>query len=175
MKYVLIGLVMILYCNKGTSQDIADLNFLLGNWTLSSRYLDSEANWVSDPGGNAIFKKVLEGQGIQEDADFYFQGTLYKTRTLIGVDKGRQTYRFAILDHRYGYLDVHEGSFVDGALEISNMNTGTSFLVDNTEYIYKARYKSNDADSFVMSILVSTDQGKNWNKINETVYSRADE
>lgn len=175
MKSLITFLVIpvLLFATGIQAQAIEKLDFMLGEWALESKYLNNEDEWIDNPPGKAVFTRILDDKGIQEDAEFYFQGILYKTITLIGYDKGRDIFRFSILDHKHGFLDIHQGNFKEEVLEISNEHTGSSFLLDGVEYIYKSRYRSLGKDGFVMSIYLSTDSGSSWKHINQTTYRSA--
>ncbi len=156
--------------SENSTTGLKELTFFIGKWILRSKHLNSEGRCVVDPIGNAIFSLILDTKGIQEDAIFYFQGKPFNTKTLIAFDSQRNLFRFAILDNKYGFLDIHQGSFINEELIVSNISTGTSFIRDNHEFHYKTVYKNIKDSSITMSIFLSLNNGEEWKKINETIY-----
>lgn len=148
------------------------LRFLEGNWqVVSAQRRRPGADWNESEHTSVIEARML---GALLEEHFKLDDGTEILRTF-SYDRFGETYRMTQIDNKTTHMDIRQGGLSDdGRLTMSNLETGTTQLVQGGAMTLNARTSIFDIreDSFEMETEVTSDGGESWFLAAKATYTR---
>ncbi|MEM0929425.1 MAG: hypothetical protein AAGI89_09045 [Pseudomonadota bacterium] len=146
--------------------------FLPGAWSIRP-FFPSGDGLTEGRTGESTIEAVFGGAGYQGTNRIPFHNDDLEMRNLLTYDAHQEVFRFVALDKGTATLDVYEGRFDDGALEVDNLRSGVVFVTqDGREFSFKLRWYDLSEDRFRFDVFWSDDRGETWSLYAEHIYER---
>ncbi len=86
----------------------------------------------------------------------------YRYQMLFSYDELQKRYRIASHDDQSGLLDIYQGQFEkNGALIVTNLESGTHYAVDGVDYYNRLSFKQ-ESKGWISTVEVTADKGISW-------------
>jgi hypothetical protein len=147
----------------GTPQERTRLIVLAGEWNVDFESRGGPDESFTQLRTTSSITQLLGGAFIQERLSMPTPGG--RPIELIGIwgfDRFRGVYRFAWLDDTYALFDVHEGTWDEGALVVTNLRARTTLVMSDQEIFGRMIWSQMTPDGFSVESQASTDGGKTW-------------
>lgn len=158
---------------KAPAEAMAKLSGMLGEWTVVTEMINPEGDWIEQGVDRVSVKAGLEGLMIAETHQGRVSGESLIVETDYSFDQYRNVYRAAALDNTWGLMDIYEGDLSDGALVLTNLRAGTSFVLDDGRDLNFRLTIPVSGDERVMTVDQSIDAGASWTPFFRLTYKRA--
>jgi hypothetical protein len=147
------------------------LQSLIGSWNVAVQSRQQPgAPWQESERTSAITGK-MRGALLEETYESDQGDEVIRTYSF---DRFKKRYRMTQIDDRQTQLDVREGDIgEDGALVVSNLDTGTSFETFGQTVHGRLSVKEIADDSFTVEQEFSIDGGESWFVAVKSVYTRS--
>jgi hypothetical protein len=151
--------------------ELEALAFLEGQWEVSLEVMTRRGTWYPIGNTRSVIRytsPLLLEETIQYERIFPI------TRTLqIGYHDASKKYRVSVFDDLTGSLEPFEGVLTDSTFVFDN--TGMAFAGLESQSYNRVEIKKSEEGGFIMTILTSGDEGKNWNPTDRFSYRRKKE
>jgi hypothetical protein len=115
--------------DPGPAPEMERLSFLMGTWEVQPEFGNPNNptdRWYPTKPIETTFTPLLNGTFLQSQlAVTWPDGQVWQTISIWSYDRFRKEYRVVFLDDLWGLLDVYEGEFENGNLNVDNGRTET--------------------------------------------------
>ncbi|MEE4360341.1 MAG: hypothetical protein V2I63_02325 [Pseudomonadales bacterium] len=152
---------------QGAERQVEDslgpLAHLVGHWQVLTS-IPGEGGLQVGPPGKAVILPILGGQALVEDVTLRFPDAEgLRLRHTFTHDPYVDLFRITAIDDASGLLDVYEGRFEDGRLQVDNIRAHTfSPTALGRELAFRLRWHEISADGFRFDVFQSDDGGESW-------------
>lgn len=158
----------------GPSEQMKNLSWLIGDWTVASRMIGPGGEEMSMPDTTSTIESVLDGCMLKESMGMQGAGFTMKMTSFRSYDAFRNVYRDVWFDNFMGLADVYEGAMdADGVITMSNVPTAIRVLAmgHGLVHVRKKQTKISE-DEFIIAFEVSKGEEKTWTKTGTATYTR---
>ena len=150
------------------------LAFMAGRWDVRTHSI-VEGEWAETRAERIAIVSILDGQFLRFALEAEFQGNEFVAEMTLSFDVARSVYRMTLNDTMMGYMDVYQGDFADGVLQLSNETTGTGFPLDEGMQFGRVDIRQTSADTLSLEVTYSDDSGGLWQNYNRIYFKRIPE
>ncbi|MBO0322294.1 hypothetical protein J0X14_08305 [Muricauda sp. CAU 1633] len=172
-------LLFLLFAVVGRSQNVEipqqmkDLHFLEGTWSLENFENKQGEGWVSTGVSNATIALEHDGRFISEHAKYITGFGEINMITHIGFDSRINSYKLSAMDKEYGLMDIYVGEWVDENLVFTNLQSDEPIrMEDNRELSFKLSYTNFGPKTFTHLVEGTFDKGQTWFPFSKSVYTK---
>lgn len=145
-----------------------------GLWSVVVEEPDGDG-WASNMPSTASFKGLLDDTFLVEDVKLVSSNGVVNMHIIFGVDPRSGDYRVMALDKEFGTMDVYKGSYQHKVLTVTNLEDEGFVLEDGSGSMhFQLNYDLSKADSVILLVNFSLDDGENWEPFQRVNYTRAD-
>lgn len=148
------------------------LQGLVGQWSVKVQCRRLPGGpWIESE-TTAVIEKRHRGALLAERIIYDSCGFRWDVEKFFSYDRFRGVFRIIHFDNFASQVDVLEGPLVDGRLTVSNIASGTTWVVYENTYNTREIIYDLDEDSFRIDREISVDGGESWTVDKRFVYSR---
>jgi outer membrane lipoprotein-sorting protein len=135
---------------------------LAGAWDLKiETRADPRLPW-NETQSTATISALLGGRLIEERLDSTGSGTGFDVIRTWSYDRFQQLYRVTVIDSFTGHQNILEGPLEDGRLVVSNVESGTTWKMEDMTLHTRLALHDIGPDGFHVDEETSIDGGENW-------------
>lgn len=148
---------------------------LPGRWRITP-YFPSADGLSAGQAGESKIVSVLDGAAYQGSNRIPFPGGELRMHNLLSYDANKAVFRFVAIDQGTAVLDVYEGRYADGALEVDNVASGLYFTNSAGKRLqFRLRWYDMEQDRFRFDVFWTDNGGQSWSIYAGHVYERLEE
>lgn len=154
--------------------EMEPLALLAGEWSVKVETRPVErAPWTESETTAAI---TTSFHGTRLEERIVYNDGLFDRNELrtLAYDRFRERFVLTVFDDVSMHPDRLEGSFADGKLEVSDLETGTAFTAGGATQHRRHTVYDIGPDGFKVDVATSTDAGATWQTLLRTTYSRGE-
>ncbi len=157
----------------GSSQEMKDISFLEGSWSIENYEFSEEKGWSNIGTSNSVIQSKHDGRFLAETAKYLTSYGEINMITHIGFDSRSKSYKLSAMDKEYGLMDIYVGGWSSGDLVFSNLEADLPIVMeDGRELSFRLTYSSIKKNSFVHLVEGTFDGGKTWFPFSKGIYIR---
>ena len=149
------------------------LDGLLGEWISVSQIANGDGTWTTLVKDRVEFRLKLRDLVVSERVIEHLEGTGTIIHTDFSYDQYREVYRLMAVDDTWGLMDIYEGDIMDGALQVTNLRSGTASKLDDGRDLHFRLTIPLSGDERLMTIDRSVDEGLSWVPFFRVTYVRS--
>lgn len=152
---------------------MAELLQMVGSWHVADKSRSGPGAPLTESEMEIEIGQAMDGRIVQTHHTRPDGNAMHWT---LSYDPFRSNYRMTQFFSASGYMDILQGVFDDaGKLTMSNMETGTPYLVADLTVHSRFSISELSADGFKIEMEATMDGGENWFVSTEQVYTRKTE
>ena len=161
--------------NGKTPNQMEELGFLIGKWTLENFENKKDQGWTSLGKTQAIMKLEHNGRFVREEVKYITGFGEINMITHIGFDSRINSYKLSAMDQEYGLMDIYRGKWVENKLVFTNMESDVPIKTnDGKELFFRVTYEKTSDKELVHWVEGTTDKGNTWFPFSKSLYQKTD-
>lgn len=144
------------------SNRLEPLNFILGDWNVTTYGKDSTGSRVSGALTSAIIGTIHDGGFIKEEVKYQGPAFTINMVTFIGYDPRANKYKLCAMDKEFQVMDIYYGDWSGEKLVFTNLESDKPFDFGNGQTVHFRITYTPTENGFDHKVEGTSDKGANW-------------
>lgn len=173
MRQFVLFILLSLSGTYGFSQEMTDISFLEGTWSIENLVFHEEKGWDPIGTSNSVIQWKHDGRFLAETARYFTSYGEINMITHIGFDSRSKSFKLSAIDKEYGLMDIYLGRWSGSDLVFTNLESDLPIVMeDGRELSFRLTYSYLKKNSFEHLVEGTFDRGKTWIPFSKGIYKR---